>query len=106
MSNFAIIDLLELDFFAGMSVLTGETGAGKSIIIDALNLALGNRADRSVARNPKNKVDVVATIDVSNLKPAIEWLEERDLNSGDECTLRRVLSPDGKSKSYINSSNN
>ena len=101
-SNFAIIDLLELDFFAGMSVLTGETGAGKSIIIDALNLALGNRADRSVARNPKNKVDVVATIDVSNSKLAIAWLEERDLNSGNECTLRRVISPDGKSKSYIN----
>ncbi len=101
-SNFAIIDQLELDFFTGMSVLTGETGAGKSIIIDALNLALGNRADRSVARNTDEKVEIVATLEISNIEHAITWLKEHDLNSGEDCTLRRVISPDGKSKAYIN----
>jgi DNA repair ATPase RecN len=69
--NFAIIDELELDFYDGMSVLTGETGAGKSIIIDALNLALGNRADRSVARTENENVEVVATIDASSSNEAI-----------------------------------
>lgn len=102
--NFAIIDELELDFHSGMSALTGETGAGKSIIIDALNLALGTRADRSVARDDKNNVEVVANIDASNSKGAITWLEEHDLYDGDECILRRVISVDGKSKAYINNS--
>ena len=64
--NFAIIDELELDFYDGMSVLTGETGAGKSIIIDALNLALGNRADRSVARIENANVEVTASINASS----------------------------------------
>jgi len=102
-SNFAIINELELDFYAGMSVLTGETGAGKSIIVDALNLALGNRADRSAARDANKNVEVVATLDVSTIKPAATWLQEHDLYAGDDCVLRRIITPDGKSKAYINS---
>ena len=102
-SNFAIIEELELDFLAGMSVLTGETGAGKSIIIDALSLALGNRADRAKARDPQNKAEIVATLDISNTKQAISWLEEHDLRTGDDCVLRRSITADGKSKAYINS---
>ncbi len=102
--NFAIIDALDLDFYDGMSVLTGETGAGKSIIIDALNLALGSRADRSVARNENENVEVVATIDANNSKEALTWLKEHDLDDGDECVLRRIISKDGKSKAYINNS--
>ncbi len=102
--NFAIIDALELDFHGGMSVLTGETGAGKSIIIDALNLALGNRADRSVARIENENVEVVATIDTTSSKEAVIWLKEHDLDDGDECVLRRIISKDGKSKAYINNS--
>jgi len=102
-SNFAIINELELDFFAGMSVLTGETGAGKSIIVDALNLALGNRADRTIARNANKNVEVVATLDVSAIKLAVAWLQQRDLYVGDDCVLRRIISSDGKSKAYINS---
>ncbi len=102
--NFAIIDEIELDFYNGMSVLTGETGAGKSIIIDALNLTLGNRADRSVARIENENVEVVATIDASNSAEATAWLKEHDLDDGDECVLRRVISKDGKSKAYINNS--
>ncbi len=101
--NFAIIDELELDFYVGMSVLTGETGAGKSIIIDALNLSLGERADRSVARDANENVEVIATIDVSNSEEAITWLKEHDLDDGEECVLRRVIGRDGKSKAYINS---
>ncbi len=100
--NFAIIDELELDFFDGMSVLTGETGAGKSIIIDALNLALGNRADRSVARDSNENVEVIATLDTGNSNEASNWLVEHDLGDGDECVLRRVINKDGKSKAYIN----
>jgi len=102
--NFAIIDELELDFYDGMSVLTGETGAGKSIIIDALNLALGNRADRSVARLQNENVEVVATLENKNSKEAENWLKEHDLDDGDECVLRRVINKDGKSKAYINNS--
>ena len=100
--NFAIIDELELDFFAGMSVLTGETGAGKSIIIDALNLALGNRADRSVARNQSENVEVIATLDTTSSNEAVTWLKEHDLDNDDECILRRVINSEGKSKAYIN----
>jgi DNA repair protein RecN (Recombination protein N) len=102
--NFAIIDELELDFYDGMSVLTGETGAGKSIIIDALNLALGNRADRSIARIENENVEVVATIDAGSSEEAAIWLKEHDLDEGNECALRRVISKDGKSKAYINNS--
>ncbi len=101
--NFAIIDELELDFFDGMSVLTGETGAGKSIIIDALNLALGNRADRSVARLENKNVEVIATLDTNSSEEAATWLKEHDLDNDDECVLRRVINEDGKSKAYINS---
>ena len=100
--NFAIIDKLELDFFDGMSVLTGETGAGKSIIIDALNLALGNRADRSVARQENENVEVIATLNPNDSKEATTWLKEHDLYNDDECILRRVINKDGKSKAYIN----
>lgn len=102
--NFAIIDELELDFHDGMSVLTGETGAGKSIIIDALNLALGNRADRSVARLDNENVEVVATLDSKGSEEATNWLKEHDLEDGDDCVLRRVINKDGKSKAYINNS--
>lgn len=100
--NFAIITELELDFYEGMSVLTGETGAGKSIIIDALNLALGNRADRSVARDPSKNVEIIATLDTSTNDEAILWLKEHDLDADGECVLRRVISKEGKSKAYIN----
>ena len=103
-NNFAIIDEIELDFFTGMSVLTGETGAGKSIIIDALNLALGGRAERSIARKKNNKVEIVATLEISNIDDAANWLKERDLYTGNDCILRRVISADGKSKAYINNS--
>lgn len=103
--NFAIIDELELDFHSGMSVLTGETGTGKSIIIDALNLALGSRADSSMARNPDQPVEIALTLDASRMDTALHWLDEHDLDTaGAQCVLRRVISTDGKSRAYINGS--
>ena len=100
--NFAIITELELDFYEGMSVLTGETGAGKSIIIDALNLALGNRADRTVARDQNENVEIIATLETASHDEALLWLKEHDLDAGGECVVRRVINKDGKSKAYIN----
>ena len=103
--NFAIIDELELDFHSGMSVLTGETGTGKSIIIDALNLALGSRADGSMARNPDQPVEIALTLDASRMDTALDWLDEHGLETGGaHCVLRRVISTDGKSRAYINGS--
>ena len=103
--NFAIIDELELDFHSGMSVLTGETGTGKSIIIDALNLALGARADSSMARNPEQPVEIAVTLDAGRVDAARRWLAEHGLDGADtHCVLRRVISADGKSRAYINGS--
>lgn len=103
--NFAIIDELELDFHSGMSVLTGETGTGKSIIIDALNLALGARADSSMARNPDQPVEIAVTLDAGRTDAALHWLAEHGLDAaGTDCVLRRVISADGKSRAYINGS--
>ena len=104
-SNFAIIDELELDFHSGMSVLTGETGTGKSIIVDALNLVLGGRADCSMARDAGQRIEIAVTLDASRLKAALCWLEERSLDTpGKLCVLRRAISANGKSRAYINGS--
>lgn len=104
-SNFAIIDELELDFGSGMNVLTGETGTGKSIMIDALNLALGSRADSSMARSPERRIEIVATLDTGHTPTALDWLEAHGLDTAQgACVLRRVISKDGKSKAYINGS--
>ena len=105
--DFAIIDRLELELSEGMSVLTGETGAGKSILVDAIGLLLGDRADRSVIRHGAEKAEISATFNLTDLPAATAWLEENDLaddGSGDgECLIRRVVS-DGRSKGYINGS--
>lgn len=104
--DFTIIDQLELDLAPGMTVLTGETGAGKSIIIDALNLVLGNRADSGVVRHGCARTDISATFDISNIKTAQAWLEEHELNveNNSECILRRTITNEGRSKGYINGS--
>lgn len=104
--DFTIIDQLELDLAPGMTVLTGETGAGKSIIIDALNLVLGNRADSGVVRHDCARTDISATFDISNIKTAQAWLEEHELNveNNSECILRRTITHEGRSKGYINGS--
>lgn len=101
--NFAIVSLLELDFSNGMTAFTGETGAGKSIMIDALMLALGGRADASVIRKGAEKCDISACFQVSHPSLPTDWLLENDISFEDgEIYLRRVMYAEGRSKSYIN----
>jgi len=100
--NLAVIDEAELDFSTGFTVLTGETGAGKSILVDALALALGERADTKAVRSGSDRCEITAVFDVSDRKNVLNWLRENDLDEDDECILRRVVSADGRSRGYVN----
>lgn len=101
--NFAIVSRLELDFTDKMTTFTGETGAGKSIMIDALMLALGERADASVIRAEAEKCEIQAKFSATPNSATYKWLEENDaLTNTDEIILRRIIYPEGRSKSYIN----
>jgi len=100
--NYAIAEHIEAEFGPGMTALTGETGAGKSILLDALGLALGGRADASVVRTGAERADIHAAFDVRTVTDARRWLEQRDLLAGDECLLRRVITAEGRSRGYIN----
>lgn len=102
--DFAIVSSLELDFRQGLSVITGETGAGKSILMDALGLCLGDRSEAGVVRAGAERADVSAGFDISRISAAKEWLRERELETEDECWLRRTISADGRSRAYINGS--
>ncbi|MEO9275430.1 DNA repair protein RecN [Marinomonas sp. 5E14-1] len=101
-SNFAIVEALELEFKQGMTVISGETGAGKSIMVDALSLCLGDRTDAAVVRHGEKKADISASFDIQHYPHVHEWLEERDLEHDQHCILRRVISKEGRSKAYIN----
>jgi DNA repair protein RecN (Recombination protein N) len=101
--NFAIIDELELELNAGMTALTGETGAGKSILLGALNLVLGDRADNDSIKNDCEFAEVVAEFDITSLDNVSIWLVSQELNSENECILRRRIARDGRSRAYINS---
>lgn len=104
--NLAIVKTLDMDFRNGLTVITGETGAGKSIAIDALGLCLGERAEAGMVRANAKKADVSAVFDVSALPKVIHWLAENDLDdeqsSPHELVIRRVISAEGRSKAYIN----
>lgn len=100
--NFTLVDSLELELNQGMTTITGETGAGKSILLDALGLTLGDRASSDQVRGTHNRADICATFDVSALTQAQHWLTTRDLNESHECLLRRVITRDGRSRGYIN----
>ncbi|MCB1827372.1 MAG: DNA repair protein RecN, partial [Coxiellaceae bacterium] len=100
--NFTIIDSLTLDFQHGLSVLTGETGAGKSIWVDAVNYALGARADNSVIRHGETRCEITLCFDVSQLKQAQQWLNENDYNEEGECYIRRVIAKSNPSRATIN----
>ncbi len=101
--NFAIVSQLELEFRVGMTAFTGETGAGKSIMIDALMLALGGRADASVIRVGKEKCDIQACFHFENGSPPAKWLAEHDISCEEgDIFLRRVIYTEGRSKSSIN----
>ena len=102
--DLAIVSSLELELNEGMTALTGETGAGKSILIDALGLALGERADNDMIRAGSSRAEITATFEISNLPAARAWLIEHALDTGDECILRRVLVKEGRSRAFINGS--
>lgn len=101
-SNFAIVRELEIDFHSGMTAITGETGAGKSIAIDALGLCLGGRAEADMVRRGASRADLCARFALKDTPAAQRWLEENQLESGRECLLRRVISTDGRSRGFIN----
>lgn len=100
--DLAIVSSLELDLPARMTALTGETGAGKSILIDALGLALGDRADAEMIRAGCEQAEVVAGFDLADCPEARRWLVEQSLDDGDECIVRRLLVRTGRSRAYIN----
>ena len=100
--NFAIIDEIDITFNDDMTVLTGETGAGKSILIDALSLVLGERGSSNLIRNKEKRAEYTAEFEITNNSHALNWLIEKSLDNENECILRRTISPDGKSRSFIN----
>ncbi|HBX63078.1 DNA repair protein RecN [Empedobacter sp.] len=100
-NNFAIIDQLEIDFHQGMTTITGETGAGKSILLGALKLVLGERADLKALKNVDEKCIIEAVFEIKNLE-LNDFFEENDLDYEDESILRRELLPSGKSRAFIN----
>lgn len=101
-SNFAIVRELEIDLQRGMTAITGETGAGKSIAIDALGLCLGNRAEADMVRPGANRADICARFQLKKVPSAQQWLVDNHLDDQGECLLRRVISADGRSRGFIN----
>lgn len=101
-SNFAIVRELEIDFQRGMTAITGETGAGKSIAIDALTLCLGGRSEAAMVRMNMPRADICARFSLADTPSARAWLEENQLDDSNECLLRRVISADGRSRGFIN----
>jgi len=101
--DFAIIDLIELEFRAGLTVLTGETGAGKSIVVDALAMLTGGKGGAEVVRAGAERAELSATFDISDSPPALrELLGEQSVEAEDELTIRRVIASDGRSRGYLN----
>ncbi len=101
--NFVIVDQIDLDVLPGFTVLTGETGAGKSMMIDALTLVLGERGDANLIRLGCDRAEISADFDISRLAPLVQWLNDNDLQGEpDSCLLRRIIESNGRSRNYIN----
>jgi DNA repair protein RecN (Recombination protein N) len=103
--HYAIVDSLDIEFLPGMTVITGETGAGKSIMLGALGLALGDRADKGVISSNASRADITARFDTGDQPLARAWLQDNELLSEDEpelCLLRRVVADDGRSRAWVN----
>ncbi|WP_286236675.1 DNA repair protein RecN [Neptuniibacter halophilus] len=100
--DFAIVESLDLELSQGMTVVSGETGAGKSIMLDALGLALGDRAESGAVRHGADKADISANFCLEQIPEASRWLIDNDLDNDGECILRRVITKEGRSRCYIN----
>ena len=100
--NYAIIDALSIDFSGHMNAITGETGAGKSILMGALSLILGDRADTAVLMNREKKCFVEGVFILNRKKEASSWLKTNDLDAEDEVVIRREIAPTGKSRAFVN----
>ena len=101
-NNYTLVETLEIEFSAGTTAITGETGAGKSLVLDALGMALGDRADTGTIRHGKDRAEITATYDIQSLKDANQWLENNDFSADDQCILRRIYTVEGRSRGYIN----
>ncbi|WP_075187861.1 DNA repair protein RecN [Teredinibacter haidensis] len=101
-TDFTLVDQLDLELDKGLTTITGETGAGKSIMLDALGLAMGDRTDADKIRPGCKKADIHASFDISALDYAQKWLAEHELADGDDCILRRVITAEGRSRAFIN----
>lgn len=100
--DFAIIDQIEIELNPGMTVLTGETGAGKSILVDALSLVLGERGSSQLVRSGAKRAEFSAEFNIAALPKVKEYLEENALDQDNQCLLRRVVNADGRSRAFIN----
>jgi DNA repair protein RecN (Recombination protein N) len=100
--DFAIVDRIAVDFGPGMTVLTGETGAGKSILVDAVGLVLGERGGSQLVRSGAKRAEFSAEFEVSTLPQVRDWLEQQALDQDESCLLRRVINADGRSRAFIN----
>ncbi len=101
-NDLAIVKTLDLDLENGMSVLTGETGAGKSILLTALGLALGDRADSGYVRPESKRAEINLEFGLKDAPAALQWLQDNDLDEEQSCLIRRTITQDGRSKAYIN----
>lgn len=101
--NFVIVDQIDLDVLPGFTVLTGETGAGKSILIDALTLILGERGDINLIRLGCERAEISVTFDISRLPSLVQWMNDNDLQGeAESCLMRRIIESNGRSRNYIN----
>jgi len=100
--NFAIVEKLDIEINNGLTILTGETGAGKSIMLDALGLSLGDRADNSIVRHGCDKAEISVSFSTADTPDAEAWLVKHDMNSENECIIRRSINANGSSKAFIN----
>ncbi|MBI1194809.1 MAG: DNA repair protein RecN [Gammaproteobacteria bacterium] len=102
--NLALCDQLDIEIHPGLTVLTGETGAGKSILIGAIGMALGQRADAALVRIGAERAEITLEFDIAALPDVQAWLAEQDLDDQGACQLRRVVNREGRSRAYINGS--
>jgi len=100
--HFAVVEEAEIAFGPGLTVVSGETGAGKSLLVDALMLLAGARADSGMVRSGSDRAELAAEFDLADLPEARAWLDREELDDGDACQLRRVLRAEGSSRAWIN----